>query len=138
MTGEEKQKAINALKISAPIMAMAQEEFNDYIQTLNKIMDWLEQEPCEDCISRQAVIDMTGLSEWFDSSDSYNEFVIALSDLPPVTPQPKVGHWIDKFGGVYRCSCCREIISIDTEIEFPNGITYKYCPNCGSYNGGEK
>lgn len=98
----------------------------------------LEQEPCEDAISRQAVIDMTGLSEWFDSSDSYNEFVIALSDLPPVTPQPKMGHWIDKFGGVYRCSCCREIISIDTEIEFPNGITYKYCPNCGSYNGGEK
>lgn len=98
----------------------------------------LEQEPCEDCISRQAVIDMTGLSEWFDSSDSYNEFVIALSDLPPVTPQQKIGHWIDKFGGVYRCSCCREIISIDTEIEFPNGITYKYCPNCGSYNGGEK
>lgn len=54
MTGEEKQKAINALKISAPIMAMTQEEFNDYIQTLNKIMDWLEQEPildrdCEHC-----------------------------------------------------------------------------------------
>ena len=44
----------------------------------------------------------------------------------------KIGHWIDKFGGVYRCSCCREIISIDTEIEFPNGITYKYCPNCGA------
>ena len=44
MTGEEKQKAINALKISAPIMAVTQEEFKDYIQTLNKIMDWLEQE----------------------------------------------------------------------------------------------
>lgn len=42
---------------------------------------------CSDAISRQAVIDMTGLSEWFDSSDSYNEFVIALSELPPVTPQ---------------------------------------------------
>ena len=45
MTNEEKQKAIDALKISAPIMAVTQEEFNDYIQTLNKIMDWLEQEP---------------------------------------------------------------------------------------------
>ena len=41
----------------------------------------------DDCISRQAVIDMAGLSEWFDSSDSYNEFVIALSELPSVTPQ---------------------------------------------------
>ena len=44
MTREEKQKAIDALKISTPIMAMTQEEFNDYIQILNKIMDWLEQE----------------------------------------------------------------------------------------------
>lgn len=26
-------------------MTTIQEEFNDYIQTLNKIMDWLEQEP---------------------------------------------------------------------------------------------
>ena len=86
-----------------------------------------------DCVSRQAVIDMTGLSEWFDSSDSYNEFVIALSNLPPVTPIRPKGHWVDKFGGVYRCSCCREIISIDT-IEFPYGITYKYCPYCGSHN----
>lgn len=43
MTGKEKQKAIDALKISVPITAMTREEFNDYIQTLNKIMDWLEQ-----------------------------------------------------------------------------------------------
>jgi hypothetical protein len=45
MTREEKSKAIGALKISAPIMAVTQEEFKDYIQTLNKVMDWLEQEP---------------------------------------------------------------------------------------------
>ena len=45
MTREEKQKAIDALKTSAPVMAVTQEEFNDYIKTLNKIMDWLEQEP---------------------------------------------------------------------------------------------
>ena len=45
MTREEKQKAIDVLKISVPIKALTQEEFNDYIQTLNKIMDWLEQEP---------------------------------------------------------------------------------------------
>ena len=52
MTREEKQKAIDVLKISAPVMTVTQEEFKDYIQTLNKIMDWLEQEPCEDAISR--------------------------------------------------------------------------------------
>lgn len=47
MIREEKQKAIDALKISVPVRAMTQEEFNDYIQTINQIMDWLEQEPCE-------------------------------------------------------------------------------------------
>ena len=45
MTREERQKAIDALKISAPVMAVTQEEFNEYIQTLNQVMDWLEQEP---------------------------------------------------------------------------------------------
>jgi len=44
MTEKEREKAIAALKISVPIMAMTHEEFNDYIQTLNKIMDLLEQE----------------------------------------------------------------------------------------------
>lgn len=45
MTREEKQKAIEALKISAPVTAVTQEEFNNYIQILNQVMDWLEQEP---------------------------------------------------------------------------------------------
>ena len=55
MTREEKQKAIDALKISVPINALTQEEFNDYIQTLNKIMDWLEQEPFinKPCVSQK-------------------------------------------------------------------------------------
>ena len=57
MTKEEKQKAIDALKKSAPVMAMTQEEFNDYIQTLNKIMDWLEEDPCSDTINKQELID---------------------------------------------------------------------------------
>lgn len=53
MTIEEREKAIDALKISAPVMAVTQEEFNNYIQTLNNIIGWLEQEPktgyCKDC-----------------------------------------------------------------------------------------
>ena len=45
MIRKEKEKAIDALKISAPVIAVTQEEFNDYIKTLNQVMDWLEQEP---------------------------------------------------------------------------------------------
>ena len=47
----------------------------------------LEQQPSEDCISRQAVIDLTGKSDWFESSDDYNDFVCAVCDLPSVTPK---------------------------------------------------
>lgn len=108
MTKEEKQKAIDAIKISAPFMAVTQEEFNDYIQTLNKIMDWLEQEPCDkcvystsegcqydditetippfdDCISRQAVLDLIN-ADW-----KYEGLEEPINSLPPVTPQPKMG-----------------------------------------------
>lgn len=87
---------------------------------------------CEDCpayedaISRQAVIDMTGLSEWFDSSDSYNEFVIALSELPPATSQPKTGHWIPSH-------IPESILDECSECGFSCGaFTFNYCPNCGA------
>ena len=90
MTREEREKAIYALKISAPLMAVTQGEFNDYIQTLNKIMDWLEQEPCEDAVSRQAAIDelYKMLHDCFGADDEELDAVITtLNELPPVTPQ---------------------------------------------------
>lgn len=40
-----------------------------------------------DCISRQAVLDLTGKSDWFESSDDYNDFVFAVCNLPSVTPK---------------------------------------------------
>lgn len=89
MTREEKEKAISALKISAPIVAMTPNEFDDYIKTLNKIADWLEQKSCGDCISRKAVLDLVE-----DMTDQFGvehrvitEGVISM--LPPVTPEPK-------------------------------------------------
>lgn len=100
MTKEEKQKAINALKISAPIVAVTQEEFKDYIQTLNKIMDWLEQEPTTennldvDCIDRKALLNrLNDFNEWCkDSRLPGSMFAVdVIKDMPPVTPQPR---WI--------------------------------------------
>lgn len=100
MTKEEKQKAIDALKISTPIMAMTQEEFNDYIQTLNKVMDWLEQEPTikndleVDCISRaDAIKAMQNKAKKLKNEDTINGLcgaVAILYDIPPVTPLNEV------------------------------------------------
>ena len=62
----------------------------------------------------------------------FDDVVKCIKGMPSI--QPKKGHWIDKFGGVYRCSCCDEKVEIDTEVDFPNGIQYKFCPWCGSEN----
>ncbi len=64
--------------------------------SITKIIRVLEQEPCEDCISRQTVIDT--IESWL-SCDDYNEaerhimraMQSVLYDLPPVNPQPCEG-----------------------------------------------
>ena len=71
------------------------------IENLEAISKLLEQEPCEDCISRQAVLDAFGLSEKtrkyggdHSGYDTFMKYEIqdVLEELPPVTPKPKTGH----------------------------------------------
>ena len=137
MTREEKQKAIDALKISAPVMAVTQEEFNDYIQTINQIMDWLEQEPTTkndlgvDTVSRKAVHDMlenlpiTVEDKWFNW---LQKACMRLADLPSVTPQePKTGHWKEEFNDIegevrFTCSSCGKFQLFGTD----------FCYHCGA------
>lgn len=92
MTREEKRKAIDTLEKSVPVIAMTQEEFNDYIQTVNQIMGWLEQEPCEDCISRQAVLDITWEEpSYTDAMNVLTEVRDKVKELPSFNPKQK---WI--------------------------------------------
>lgn len=80
----------------------------------------LKREPCEDCVSRQAVLDIVN-----------NPLNIRLDEiikkLPPVTPQPKTGHWIDD-----KCSVCGKGTEdlIDSR-EWYQSEDPKYCPFCG-------
>ena len=102
MTREEKQKAIDALKISAPFRVVTQEEFKDYIQTINQVRDWLEQEPTTkndlgvDCISRVDALDSIAIMCSAEELDiDFAKLLLlqrAIKALSPVTPQdPK---WI--------------------------------------------
>ena len=135
MTREEKQKAIDALKISTPIMAMTPNKFDDYIKTLNKIADLLEQEPCEDAISRQAVLDMA--EDMTDQFGNKHRVVTEglISMLPPVTPKPKKGHW-EQFGNSwedkFKCSECGKEQPKILCGERIIGHWSDYCPNCGA------
>jgi len=113
---------------------------SEYGWLFDKIYKWkksLEQEPCEDAISREVV------QKWYcqnccgrgKHNCSYypcNEIKDILN-LPSVTPQPKTGHWIaveneDMETVGYYCSEC------DLPMETENQT--RFCPQCGSYNGG--
>ena len=64
-----------------------------YAELFEEAADALEQESCEDAVSRQAVLDLTGKSDWFESSNDYNDFVCAVCNLPSVIPRPQT-KWI--------------------------------------------
>lgn len=60
-------------------------------------------------------------------------------DFPPADVRPVVrGRWKPfdlTFGrSIYACTSCGEASEVPTEMGTP---MYRYCPNCGSYNGGD-
>lgn len=76
----------------------------------------LEQEPCEDAVSRQYLIDIA-------TEDGAYDYVSAqeIANAPSVNPQPKTGHWIKTSSG-FKCSKCL--------IVHPH--TSLFCPSCGA------
>ncbi|MBQ1297139.1 MAG: hypothetical protein IIY21_24050 [Clostridiales bacterium] len=82
----------------------------------------LDQEPCEDAISRQAVLDMMQMRI------SGKELYKAVYELPLVNPT-KTGHWIfvDKAHEHAHCSECDY-----GDVDLLDGRPHNYCPNCGA------
>lgn len=86
-----------------------------------------EQEPCEDYVSREAVLEIFGDIHPLDYNT--NAYASTIKALPSVTPQQKTGHWkrisIDKYSTHanywYRCDRCGEDNLGDTA----------WCPSCG-------
>ena len=82
--------------------------FEEEKEALRIAIKALEQEPCEDAISRQAFIKR--YEEWM-----YSEYgkhcekdalaIRVANSLPPVTPSRRKGHWIKTNSG-YECSEC--------------------------------
>lgn len=104
----------------------------------------LQEEPCDDCVRRQEVLDILK-DEWnkfSDANDAMQESIDTIEALKPVTPKPKTGHWITKdgkeqgydIGGIktwYIQIMCDKCGFIKTAIEGHTG-QYKFCPNCGA------
>ena len=113
-----------AIDLLDNLIGMIEDNHNsDYDKALKMAIKSLEQEPCEDAISRQTVLDMMQLKM------SDKELYKAVYDLPSVTPKPKTGHWIyDKKSDLSKCSICGAYCPHD---ELGRIETY-YCPNCGA------
>ena len=96
-------------KESRKMAIEALEQVTSYETTIVKLTQAIsEQEPCEDAISRPAVLD--AMYELCDIGETLNEnpwrdnphidaIADAINNLPPVNPQPKTGHWevLDKI-----------------------------------------
>ena len=104
-----------------------QGNIGEQIESLKLAIKALAQEPCEESISREAVLDLC------DSKDPDYKVIHFKEDvecLPSVTPHPKTGHWqkisADKYSEhaayYFRCSeCGKDIIG-----------EHNYCANCGA------
>lgn len=116
------------------------------MESLDMAIKALKKEPCEDAVSRKAVLDMAK-SYNTDGYDSYTPLVVDVEDieeLPSVTStRPKAQwirvHYIDGNNDTVmnKCSNCQTEFGwdIETGISFEY---YLYCPNCGAYMRGSE
>lgn len=96
----------------------------DYYWKINR------QQPCDDCISRQVVINVINQNCIFENEYNLTASRIKekVQQLPSITPKEKTGYWIDdEFGS--KCSCC----DIHTHLDkFDRPMKFKYCSMCGA------
>lgn len=125
-------------------------EYIDVHELLFEAIEVLEQEPCEDCISRKSL--KHKLQEHHDffvnayggfsnlpqndksRVDEITNCIAMVVNEPSIQPKPKTGHWIEKDGfdgdTYYDCSECGESWTTIDGTPWNNGM--KYCPNCGA------
>ena len=105
-----------------------------YLEALNTAIEALKAQPCEDCVSRQVVLEIVEREQF--KGDAISE----IEKLPPVTPKPKAGKWISdlqSYGygkGDYHCSICGRGIHLCRPQE--QLTDYPYC-HCGAKMEGE-
>ena len=113
-----------AIKIATGLRTNFKCESDTMVDFCNTIIKALEQEPCDDCVSRQAVLDKAYAYGNGLEPEGYCVNVEDIQALPPIQPKAKVGHWI-KVVEVYLPYMCSEC----GKSEFRKS---NYCPNCGA------
>lgn len=113
------------------------------IKELEKKIKALEQEPCEDAVSRKALkehlrarlyesainnTDYTCVASETFEDIADNRLDIWISELPSVRPTRKKAKWDRGYtfpdGEYWKCSQCGELIKVK--------IPMRFCNNCGA------
>ncbi len=114
-----------------------------YGADIDKAIKLLEQEPCEDCISRAFLIDrvLEKVKTHRSTIEICDKLIPLIKDLPSVQPKPKTGHWIDTEESSISVKGHRHVLhevicSECNGISYFKGMSGKYiganiCPNCG-------
>lgn len=108
-------------------------QYDDIAETIPPI------EPCKDAIKREAVLNtLDEMDAALDENRTVEAYKELLKEyyklLPPVTPQPKTGHWIYDYVSadghrVYHCSECGCYLK-PKHSEPLN--SFKWCSLCGA------
>ena len=128
-----------AIKILKQYLDMDSEVKSEYLEAQRMAIKVLEQQPCEDCISRQETIEWlkkVTVTDGITFKTGFKQILYDIEQMPSVTPKQKVGKWINQYQ-IYGdiaidmkvCSECRYEFSYDVETGISNA---NYCPNCGA------
>ena len=115
--------------------------------------------PCEDCVSREQSLEAMDTWDKFGYTDTgcfvrepkgdyvpyvhYDDMVKCIKNLPPVKPQPKVGHLIRWYEQKENDGCIEHIphckcSECGKEYEPHSSQFVKYCNKCGAKMEGEE
>ena len=125
MTREQAKEIIRAFR-HIDYSKLDDKEKELYDNALDTVFDVIKQEPCEDAVSRKAVLEMFG-------------YETAIYDLPSVTPARERGKWIERYseqvtlGIRYTEKTCSKCGWSHSLI-----IPQNYCPKCGAEMRGSK
>ena len=116
---------------------VAEKALDEILYQGKSIREWMQIIASEDCISRQVVLDLPRIKTHNVWGNIIKESVDVedVKQLPPVTAEPKTGHWI-KYGiqrcgeQHYKCTSCGYYINFGQWGELYTK-EFKYCPNCG-------
>lgn len=107
----------------------------------------LKAEPCEDAISRQAMLyGLASIAKAKAKSDVQKALMgrvmFFTEQLPPVTPKQRTGHWV-KYAAPrcgeqhYKCTNCDDYVNFGQYGDYYTK-DFKFCPHCGAkMEGGE-